>query len=293
MLTGQKPFQGNSWASVMHQIMSVDPPPVKQHRQDLGDEVTTVLRKALSKDPDARYTTCREFADDLAHAVTGVTVQRTAPMAISEAMKKPLPPPRTEPLAETVVMATGSAATPDTGQKFAPPVSTVAVPPPAKQQRSVLVPILTGVAVVVIAAVAAWRLTSRPNPAPSPAAPVVAATPCCNSSLPNCRTEPRARARDRQQSAGTGSGSAQGSSQQNTTATRSRPDSAHSCAGPHTCTNGGRLRTGARASSGSRGRGSSAGTGTGSQTGGSGKCSGPRAHTRRSPSRPAPTASRN
>ncbi len=177
MLTGQKPFQGNSWASVMHQIMSVDPPPVKQHRQDLGDEVTTVLRKALSKDPDARYASCREFADELSYAVTGVTIQRTMPMPISEAMKQPMPPPRAERLAETVVMApTGSAGTPDTGQKLAAPLTAAAAPPPAKQ-RSVLVPILTGVAVVVIVAVAAWRLTSRPTPVPPQAAPVVAATP--------------------------------------------------------------------------------------------------------------------
>ena len=179
MLTGQKPFQGNSWASVMHQIMSVDPPPVKQHRQDLGDEVTTVLRKALSKDPDARYNTCREFADELSHAVTGVTAQRTMPMPISEAMKQPLPPPRAERLAETVVMApTSSAGTPDTGQKLAAPLATAAALPPAPaKSRSVLVPILTGVVVVVIVAVAAWRLTSRPNPVPPQATPVVDATP--------------------------------------------------------------------------------------------------------------------
>ena len=182
MLTGQKPFQGNSWASVMHQIMSVDPPPVKQHRQDLGDEVTTVLRKALSKDPDARYASCREFADELAHAVTGVTAQRTMPMPISEAMKQPMPPPRVERLAETIVMApTGSAGTPDTGQKLVAPLATAAVPPPVAKPRSVLVPILTGVAVVVIVAVAAWRLTSRPNPASSQAAPVVAATPVAHN----------------------------------------------------------------------------------------------------------------
>ena len=190
MLTGQKPFQGNSWASVMHQIMSVDPPPVKQHRQGLGDEVTTVLRKALSKDPDARYASCREFADDLAHAVTGVTVQRTAPMSISEAMKQPMPPPRAERLAETVVMApTGSGGIPDTGQKLAASVSTVAVPPSAKR-RSVLVPILTGVAVAVIAAAVTWRLSSRPNPAPSQAAPVAAAIPAAPTVEPSAGPAP-------------------------------------------------------------------------------------------------------
>jgi serine/threonine-protein kinase len=176
MLTGQKPFQGNSWASVMHQIMSVDPPPVKQHRQDLGDEVTTVLRKALSKDPDARYATCREFSDDLSYAVTGITMQRTMPMPISAAMKQPLPPPRAERLAETVVMApTGSAATPDTGQKFVAPVNTAAAPP--AKRRSVLLPILTGVAVVVIVVAVWWKMNSHPSAAPSQSAPVVAATP--------------------------------------------------------------------------------------------------------------------
>jgi serine/threonine protein kinase len=182
MLTGQKPFQGNSWASVMHQIMSADPPPVKQHRQDLGDEVTTVLRKALSKDPEARFASCREFADDLAHAVTGVTLQRTMPMPISEAMKQPLPPPRAERLAETVVMRpTGSAGVPDTGQKLVSPVTTAVTPPP--KPRSALVPILRGVAVVVIVAVAAWRITSRPNPAPAQAPPV-AVTPAETPAAP-------------------------------------------------------------------------------------------------------------
>jgi len=126
MLTGQKPFQGNSWPSVMNQIMSVEPPPVKQHRQDLGDEVTFVLRKALAKDPEARYSSCREFADDLAQVVTGVTMQRTAPVPLGEALTRPLPPPRKDILPETQAMAsmTGVPATPDsspdTGQKLAP-----------------------------------------------------------------------------------------------------------------------------------------------------------------------------
>src|SRR6266853_308396 len=114
MLTGQKPFQGNSWASVMHQIMSSEPPPVKLHRKDLGDEVTTVLRKGLAKDPAARYPTCKEFAEELAEAVLGVTIQRTLPQHVTDALKKPLPPPQPEVLPETEVMppATGPAVKP-------------------------------------------------------------------------------------------------------------------------------------------------------------------------------------
>jgi serine/threonine protein kinase len=191
MLTGQKPFQGNSWASVMNQIMSVEPPPVKQHRQDLGDEVTTVLRKALAKDPEARYSSCREFADELAHAVTGVTMQRTAPMPIGEAMTRPLPPPRTDALPETQAMVsmTGvpptSDSSPDTGQKMTPlskmmPTSGAT---PAKtvteqtaKQRSALTPVMVGAAAAVVFAVVWWRYSAHPSSEPPSPAPEVATT---------------------------------------------------------------------------------------------------------------------
>jgi serine/threonine-protein kinase len=192
MLTGQKPFQGNSWASVMNQIINVEPPPVKQHRQDLGDEVTTVLRKALAKDPEARYSSCREFADELAHAVTGVTMQRTAPMPIGEALTRPLPPPRTDVLPETQAMASMTAipaksdSSPDTGQKMTPtskmmPASSAA---PAKaaterataKRRSALTPILMGAAAVLVLGAVWWRFSAHPVSTPPSSAPVAATT---------------------------------------------------------------------------------------------------------------------
>ena len=76
MLTGQRPFQGNSWASVIHSIMANEPPPVNQHREDLGDAATVVLRKALAKDPAARYETCRDFADALESSILGATAEQ-------------------------------------------------------------------------------------------------------------------------------------------------------------------------------------------------------------------------
>lgn len=192
MLTGQKPFQGNSWASVMNQIMSVEPPPVKQHRQDLGDEVTTVLRKALAKDPDARYSSCREFADELAQAVTGVTMQRTAPMPIGEALTKPLAPPRTEALPETQAMASMTAvpaesdSSPDTGQKLTPASKMMQTSNQASaktvsewtaaRRRSAFTPVMVSAAVVLVIAAVWWRFSARPISTPAPTVPVVAAT---------------------------------------------------------------------------------------------------------------------
>ena len=138
MLTGKKPFQGDSWASVMHEIIMAEPPPVTQHRQDLGEIVTTVLRKALAKDPAARYPTCKEFAQELAEAVTGVTLQRTLPQYVTDALKKPLPPPRTESLPETVAMPTGRS------------VAAAVAPSPARSSSKLLM-IGAGAAIVLAA----------------------------------------------------------------------------------------------------------------------------------------------
>jgi serine/threonine-protein kinase len=69
MLTGRRPFQGDSPASLIHQILSVDPPPVETHRESLGPAVTQVLRRALAKKPEWRYPTCGDFVRELAAAI--------------------------------------------------------------------------------------------------------------------------------------------------------------------------------------------------------------------------------
>jgi len=191
MLTGQKPFQGDSWASVMNQIMSVEPPPVKQHRQDLGDEVTSVLRKALAKDPEARYSSCREFADNLATA-TGVTM-RTAPMPIGETLTKPLPPrkdalPETEAMISVTALPARPDSAPDTGQKLAPTLSTAsAKTAPAEQaarRRPPPVPVLIGAVAALILVAGWWQFSARPISAPPQPATAVATTAAPVTSAP-------------------------------------------------------------------------------------------------------------
>ena len=71
LLTGNKPFQGDSWAAVLHRIMTVDPPPVQHYRQGLSEMVTAVLQRALAKYPADRYPTCTQFVQDLRAAVFG------------------------------------------------------------------------------------------------------------------------------------------------------------------------------------------------------------------------------
>lgn len=77
MLTGVKPFQGNSWASVIHAIIMAEPPNVRTYRDSLGEAVNTVLRKALSKSPDSRYASCLEFCEALEQGVLGAAIEKT------------------------------------------------------------------------------------------------------------------------------------------------------------------------------------------------------------------------
>lgn len=188
----------------MHQIMSVEPPSVTQHRKDLGDEVTTVLRKAMAKNPEGRYRLCRDFAEDLAYTVTGVTIERTAPMPIAEALKRSLPP-RPGGLAETEMMASmaavpeGVVSTPDTGQRIMAPVgvtpegaTAVRTSEPPAKHRSTLTQILMGTATVVVLVVIWWRISARPVvEKPPESAPVAVATPVlpANSTQPPNRSD--------------------------------------------------------------------------------------------------------
>jgi serine/threonine-protein kinase len=69
MFTGRRPFGGDSWPSVLHQILSAEPPPISNYRADLSGQVTAVLRRALAKDAAKRYPSCAEFFRDLNAAV--------------------------------------------------------------------------------------------------------------------------------------------------------------------------------------------------------------------------------
>lgn len=161
-LAGVKPFQGNSWATVIHAIIMGEPPNITKYRDALGEPVNKVLRKALSKDPLARYSTCTEFCDALEQSIADVTMQRTEilpkapdgrPLGMPPKQEKP-PVVQQQPL--------------DHGSEMAEPLPPVVAKAPAvanapletrrPQWRSLLI---GAVGAVLIAAVAWLALRSR------------------------------------------------------------------------------------------------------------------------------------
>jgi serine/threonine-protein kinase len=67
MLTGKTPFAAASRAEVLRRIHFSAPPPIETVRADVPPGLAALLKKALEKDPQQRYTNMREVQRALAH----------------------------------------------------------------------------------------------------------------------------------------------------------------------------------------------------------------------------------
>ena len=71
ILTGRRPFRGDSQASVMHQILNTDPLGANLMAPLLPEAMRPILQKALAKDPANRYESCAAFVMQLRQAFQG------------------------------------------------------------------------------------------------------------------------------------------------------------------------------------------------------------------------------
>ena len=65
LLTGEKPFAGESVTTLVFKIVYEQPAPVIRLNPTLSEGIDQALHKALSKKPEQRYLTCSAFVDDL------------------------------------------------------------------------------------------------------------------------------------------------------------------------------------------------------------------------------------
>ena len=65
MLTGRKAFDGGSAAAVMAAVLNTEPPALGTIQSPAPPSLERVIRKCLAKDPDERWQTARDLADEL------------------------------------------------------------------------------------------------------------------------------------------------------------------------------------------------------------------------------------
>src|SRR6059058_4928381 len=65
MVAREKPFPGQNITTVIYKIVNEEPVPPKQVDPSIHAGLSAVVMRALSKDPDTRYQSCREMLEDL------------------------------------------------------------------------------------------------------------------------------------------------------------------------------------------------------------------------------------
>jgi len=115
LLTGEKPFVGQSVTAIMHKLLSSEPIDPTKLNLSLSETFDPLIRKALAKKPDARFQTAEEFKQALNLAakkkqVSPADADETLPPSIS--VPKPRPGWRMKNrlwlLAVAVVLALGA-----------------------------------------------------------------------------------------------------------------------------------------------------------------------------------------
>ncbi len=65
MVTGEKPFPGQNITTVIYKIVNEDPVAPRQLDPSIHPGISAVIMKALLKEPEERYQSCREMLEDL------------------------------------------------------------------------------------------------------------------------------------------------------------------------------------------------------------------------------------
>ncbi len=71
MVTGKRPFDGETVNELMHQHLKVAPASPKKHDPELSDGLAAMIRKLLAKPPKKRYARAPEFLEDLKKVARG------------------------------------------------------------------------------------------------------------------------------------------------------------------------------------------------------------------------------
>ena len=168
LLTGRVPYPGQSLVAAVHGHLALPPPRPTGVVPDLPAGLDDVVVRAMAKDPDARFASCRELAAAAAAALAPgrappVLVRPTEPETVVELAGPPLPPPPIRPEPRPTAPTPGPAperpATPvDTPPSPGPHVPAPQRPAPARRGPGLWIWLAVAVAVLVGGGATWWFL---------------------------------------------------------------------------------------------------------------------------------------
>jgi serine/threonine protein kinase len=91
LVTGEHPFEGESDVTLIQAVLHDPMVKVSQRRQDVPEELERIVEKALAKDREQRYRSCRELQADLERFLLKCG-EPVGPAQIAELVKKLTPP---------------------------------------------------------------------------------------------------------------------------------------------------------------------------------------------------------
>lgn len=71
LLTGAVPFRGTNPVEVLIKVIEKEPQPLRKLNPSIPLDVETIVMKCIEKDPDRRYGSARELAEDIQHYLDG------------------------------------------------------------------------------------------------------------------------------------------------------------------------------------------------------------------------------
>jgi serine/threonine protein kinase/formylglycine-generating enzyme required for sulfatase activity len=74
LLAGRPPFRGKTQAELFEQVTSYDAKPPRQYDDNIPKELERICQKAMTKRASERYSTTKDFSDDLRHFLSEQTV---------------------------------------------------------------------------------------------------------------------------------------------------------------------------------------------------------------------------
>ena len=74
LTTGQTPFTGDDFVVLLRQIRNEEPVRLKKIKSSIHSDLETICLKAIEKDPENRYASAKDLADDLERFLDGETI---------------------------------------------------------------------------------------------------------------------------------------------------------------------------------------------------------------------------